>query len=1634
MEMENRKKIEIDRYEDIVVVRLPIEFRNRIWGEDYGVVQKTMRNLGETVKDVVIDGSYLEWVDPIPMLSLLISMAEIHQKKRIIYVIPNLDYASDNQKRVCEFLEKEGFLSVMLKYRVHIIEIKEFDYHTKNTDEELTNFSVETIRKKTNEELTRISEESVRIIHEFKDYIFFKDCKIMEAKVVDLNLFDSENQLDNSIELELESIKHRISSFIKPSQLNDIIWKTEMFLKETINNVYEHAYENKSSKYVGYYMRHRIGLADNTLSQSSRTNIERAYDKESRDLKPLNDKFPRVTSNFLEIYVIDAGIGLTRHYTLYRKNVIKKFREVWRETIGLGQEDFELGQRNKDNDKRIESIGHVQTTSVYGQRGTGNKKNTCFGGLYTLGQLLKGEFLLGRDYEDWIGDVLPVEHKNASYLLACDKGEECYIEGLSLMSRLAILQPMDHKDWMLSSSCSDCFIEAMEEEKSIYEKYFNCRFGEMSFNLSYIKDNRFSNLLFMNNAGKKYLEQKENVKFCFFLPNENVSKNNIYNFITDIQLQAGISNESKSVIISDIPVNECGLYQQALEFARYKDDFIRKVDRIIMISQRLSVLVLVKERNTYQGSPEETEKYINFKPREFSPHLSLLHAIEWLKTHDSMLTWYYITKNNATEGFFVNKEIKWFPEDKNQLDEKKKKGIIEGYLDLEKTLMDSFLKKMYQNVLQRTLCLAKKNGGCTYIAEDPLMIGLTDYMNNLFYNKSSIGDNPLVALGSVYVSGSTQNPDAVYNINLFRHKDTSYYFGRKSVIHLLAWFEKKDFFLKDVQECKSSFDKDYKRVGSTYAIAPFGWRYFPIPRYKPIRKDGNTMGNIEDISNRFSFTHEEMKYVEFKQIYKCSPKETYNYWQGRNAVFLGISHVDYETKHDILNINFPFIVRESFHIGSDLACFLLGEIMAAFGLEVENVKFHDNQIKFRNDVDEYKNQVKTKYAPHKCSFLIYPYHSNTERIIDIIKDYIDKDVKFIPLIAINKERNGTSFLPSPLTIEMLNKTIYEQRQKKDGGIVEKEINALLFDDAIIDGKTQEEIKHVMYKLGVHHIMSLFILERRRIPFNTSDNRNTSVFWRLDIPRLGSKYSCPLCAAINSISVFSSQIVSKNARKRVQEWIDIWGARTENTMDRIQTLTPIKIKLDHPAKRFGIYMEDGECKQCCGESNKIELHNSLGLTLYMGELLSITPRDDKMLHYCPNIKKVEEQDKELDNIQEEEQKYELDKNLDKLALLEMLCTNLLLYGKTISRKVREKIVYHIFNSAYLVQECNSHTAFAALVLMTQENDDLTCLEEIYCKYLKDNKRPNYDMLILLSYLGQRNEKVFSNLEEPRKLRQTPMTEDKAYRLFHSELYNGNGKDHDRPIKRLIQNRLDPAPQYLRRAEDAMDCLKYALDNIHDWNLSDWGEENEAIKIDEEINNIDNVKNAIDNTNWGKYNPDEYNCIDKVIDLSNRLSRIHDKIYMPLNIISNNQNFKDVFKLKERIILWSKDYDIGFIQFDRKIVNSNNIFEKWMIWDRTVDDEMKFLLDNAKDHSKGSIRIFEEEHKIWFKLEYAEDLSTVSILIWNKTSPEINAEFIRQESAKKTRYGKTRLNEELKIQVDWMDMPNNEIQTTITFPLI
>lgn len=606
------------------------------------------------------------------------------------------------------------------------------------------------------------------------------------------------------------------------------------------------------------YIRFRRGLADNSLAHSARHDLARAIDQESLACPVLRKSFLENINSFIEVFVLDAGKGLS--YDFFKNEKMPKFpfREAWRKTIGLGRRG-------------------PQSLS----------KNTRYGGLFTIGQVLENNYLAARDVSEWIGDVLPIQGAseffdvNRSYMSILTRTQ---VNGLALIGRISWKVASDeNKDWSTPFFSMNGNLHpyraALLEERDIYLKYSGRKFSTFSSNPYYIKDNKYGyNDSLLN---KKYFEQAAKSDFCLFLPEERLAKNAIYERVVGNFLH--VKNASKTLIIGDIPVWETGLYQYALEDAKYPLAFLSKYDKIILISKRLTVLVLKKSGSTFIRSKDDQVAYINHQPDEFSPDKSLQHYIEWLRTHDSMIFWRYLEQNNLLNEYYLRSDVEWYQGDQTI--------NLKGYLNFSKTLTDSFCVRMYENILERSLSLANRSG-CSYESIDVLTTRLCQYLNSIFYNKATAGA-VRIFLGSVFVSGYSERASQLLQpqggahntkVHFFYNTNTNLIRSGLQVMHLLLWpVNGEEWFSENVkQEIKLEGKGRYRRIGATHVIAPSGWKYFPIPRYKLINKqshkfiDNIKLADIQDPEN------------EFISIYKCSPPETYDYWQGRIGCQIGI--------------------------------------------------------------------------------------------------------------------------------------------------------------------------------------------------------------------------------------------------------------------------------------------------------------------------------------------------------------------------------------------------------------------------------------------------------------------------------------------------------------------------------------------------------------------------------------------------------------------------------------------------------------------------------------------------------------------------------------------------------------------------
>ena len=1497
-----------------------------------------------------------EWADPLPLLSLIISLVELDNEniKKKIY-LPVINKTSIEQKRFLAFISEQNFLVEIEKHGINI-------FHP-----------LEEIEGK----YIKITDSYKEKINSFKIHLSYNDCTILPANIVDLNHSSiSSIGIERYVDNMLHSIRHRIKNKITEQETYN---RMTLFLKETLENILDHAYKTKTKKYAGFYIRYRVGLLNNSLDNVSRESLKKIVQQEHTTCPRLHKKFVHNVSGFLEIFVIDAGNGLTKNYFNSDK---KNFREAWRETIGLGK-----------------------------RGGNSPIKNTEFGGLYTLSRLCLNNYLVARDFNEWIGDDLPIKGgnleyaPNKSYDLIIERSKQ--IEGLALIGRISWKNSTDEgKNWrkyQSNNSIENPFLKTLKEPKDIYSKYYKRHFYLMENKPFYIIDDRFK---FQNLELKKnYFSYRESCDFCLFLPQEGLSKNKIFNLIQDSFIKSKISK--KVIIIADIPIWEASLFELALERASFSKFFLEKFNKIILITRRLSVNILNKKNDVFISDKDASENYIKSKHKEYSPDLSLVHYIELIRTHDSMLYWQHIKDLNNDGEYFLNEKVTWYKD--------QEETHLQGFLNFAKTLTDNYFKKLYNFSLERSLILSSL--GCNYINSDILTKLISLKFNSLFYNKSNTKNHTKklrVLLGSVYVTGQTELESEVNKTNTSKVK--IYFFHNnnsdtdpKLIYKLFIWPSKGVNWINEnlSPQNEDIYSNSYRRVGTSYVIAPYGWKYFPIPRYKLFNR--KTKQFISDFDlNKINDSN-----YYFKSVYKSNPVETYSDWQGRKNQIISIGHNSYESNHDLFKINFPFIINESFLVGGKLAQFLVAEFLNSLGSDEKNLTHNDNDS-ILNGVKKY---LKTEYLNKKLnenSIIVYPYHFNSDYIISVVKKYIDPILhdKIIALFPINEERSSSTFLISPITIESIKKKIEKMRTKNPS----EQMNATIFDDATIGGKTRKEIKHILSSLGINNITTINILERRRLPFNTSDPDTTKSYWRLDIPRLGTKDICPICKVLTVFDNIKRNTTSEDVISRINDIKHLWKKKYPYHRSGEKIINPTNINFDENSKRlknkFGIYFDGKEHKQCGGENNKIEIINSLGLSIYISELYSMTSRDNLIFQYTNN-------DKISDEVK-----------------IEILSTYLLLFGKELPSLICKKIIEILFKLCK-DYELTNMSSYALVSLLSQGNDNL----EFLYRTFKDEGEVdinigNRDMQILCLILSLNPNSEFNKLKSLNRLRKGYENLKDLYKQFHSEIINDYGIKHDTPLQ-LILNESNHKLKNIRQAEDSCDKLHYLLEEIPSWNYRN---DNSKFQNDNYIKtSIDMISSYKNESQKINANYEEISTLKQIANkLFKFLELIHNELFLCVGI-----GLDDEFPIKQKIneLIEKSDLDIDFSENFKKIdlYTKDRMIERWIVWDKDVERKFSFLLKNIEHASKSINDPFNRtsvKKKAWLNIDYYEPENKLSLVIYNHSNKF--AQEVKASTNKKIKREKLHL-KELKISIDYEDyiVGNTKLKllkTIITFPYL
>ena len=1152
---------------------------------------------------------------------------------------------------------------------------------------------------------------------------------------------------------------------------------------------------------------------------------------------------------------------------------------------------------------------------------------TRCGGLHLLGRLLSenNDFIRGRDEDSWYGDALPLKRKSTDAHRLAYGFDRCGmpVEGLSWTTRLSWLAPTDTEGLGIWRKWQgDSAKNPVLHE--LQSNKIDLELSDLSF-----KDSRFEGFFGWLNK----IEIKGNEKQFVYLVKPGLSKNDILNSIEKVSRRFS-PNLKIDLIIGEIPSHEAVTYAAALD--NLTVDFRQKwpgvFSKITLITQQLSVFILTykKTTNGFEYRKEITDSFYSYDPSgEFDPSSNIRHYIRWLRYHDSGIFWRYIIEKHNDDHTYIGGKIKWSPEGKE----------INGYLDFAQTMTDMSIRHLYRITLERLPCL-KPDARCELVAMDNHVRELVTHYNSTTLPRLRSKSEFTIYIGSVQVTGLTRDmavsgqTSADYmSVHFFRHIDSDV-----DTAHLFLW-PQQDWLRKHFKHEKLY----YERIDKSAVIAKGGWSCFQLPRFD---------------KNKQSF-------------YGQTPKDTYDDWQDPNPCIMKVGHWCYESNHDLLTVNLWNALKYSFITWGNLACFLMKTFFNALGIKDKNHLTEEGRIWFE------KIRKNNRSKSWETCAIIYPSHPNTDFTIKYLLDSVTEESrrKIIAVRPIRKTRGRSAFLISPSVIERIKKLIDASHSK----------NILLFDDALISGRTNLELEHLLFSIGAKNIYTLVVLERRRLPGEASQKKTTLAYWRLDVPVIGNELTCPICRVLDKTNQFSTYIISREAKKRIDEWQDEWKLSSPLTDWTSHGLSPVAINLLSPRKKFSTYQNDSGKYSSIGE--RIVLRRSTGLTTFASELHSMVFRDDYVLEILKR-----------------------ETGLNESAIVELITSQLILFGEEFTTEIRHKLLMILFKTINQIDSIDRHSSLAALVFFIQSDSTLKSVVDDLCKYSElDRMILNTDLAIVIAYTIH----LFPDLihltrpgiEDAQRLLKQNVDISNLYHYLHLEIFSKQGRAHVNHLEKFINDPFVEKTVLITNVLNTIDHLKYLIEKINFTYLrTDKGNEKtskELLKeIDSKLNDAYKAVNALKDQN-----PNE--AVDfaktKVNQLLTCLDLLHDRLFFPLSITEINRNGSRPFEETELIKIpsnYTKDRiknmreEAGRDQFSEELLRlsiSGKIFPKedreevWVIWDAGVKKIVDYLVMNVR-HSNNAIKDYwhysEGLAHMWMHIEYERDFLT--ILLANSSS--------------------------------------------------
>lgn len=1521
-----------------LVLKAQEDFNEGSWGAWFGQIQQVLRQgawKGKTITSCHLDFTDCRWADPLPLLSIAICMADFEKiggSVSLAFPAPcvpsesgelNCDERSVDQSRLLKFLSREGLLQILAFPEIRSLSTSSALVLKRR----VVTIGGEKITSDENrsEILKKLSELWVPLAFEESTCLkatLLNICRPEESG--DSAPLDAIDQwVDQILYQEIEQV---IVDKVPRWAHRSLTYRLLMFLRETLHNVAEHSYAE--SGFAAVYVRYRegaLGQAPSTWRKLDRY-IKREQDNARMPLlqtKRMTEAFARNRTGFFEVYVVDNGCGLCRT----------------------------LGRSTSHGDS--EPV-HQAMLDVFDRWcSSKSERTTEYGGLYLIRLLLEPvrDYVRIRDEDTWWGSELPIPHGERGTRLLGQLAIKAYgrdnareaVRGLAWTSRLSWLERGDipgyRQPWRGIGKESAKLLSILQEATT----------DNSILNGIYIHDCRFSGEAWSKAQNSK----EEHTDVLLLLPSINWMRNRIQEEIARVLTNSQL-RDGGTLIIGDIASEEAITYFAAIQNAMiFMKPPFSILSRVILVTRELKVCVLERDSKGLLGeSGKSSASYVrggvkrdNYLTESLSQyfHVVRLHdAIRFWKIAGPFIKSDHPTTRNSMVEAFLDEHVDW------------NEGVIlDCYLDFPQTLTHPVCRDIYTIALQRLTGLFPAQN-CELTAIDPLVDSLVVRFNADRHPPPRFkeeGGRRIVLeaprkhlrIGSIQVTGLTERSENEGNdpvFHLFKHPN-----GIANGYYLLPWLVSASAKLLqlslDEQELPPG---SYRRVGRTPVIARDGWKAYRLPRFDE---------------------HEQ-------PVYEQAPRESYRSWQEPSRATMKIGHWHYGGHHDLLSINLMLafdteLDRISLVLAGTLARWAYANLFRVFSVKSAHLTDAGKSVCKAIEDDGYRKLLPTWLA-EKNAVLIYPSHPVTDHIIDrflsLFKDHSALSsvrARIYAVLPVRRNRGGSGLQISGLMLDRLDRIRVGRKSKRPP--------VVFFDDAVISGRTYEELKRLLRSKGFEDIYSFVLLDRQRLPSadHAAGDRHVC-HWRLDVPSIGSSAHCPLCRARSRIEDLASRIASSEHKRRIESWRKHWAARNPTTDWGDSGLRPVPISLIKPERKFGIVPDEarpGTYRQIGGKDQQIHLSNSAGLVAWVTELHSITSRDDLPLRIVSK------------------------EHLEPEVRIQLIASQLLLFFGELDSTLAYDLGLNLLAALWEAKEHDRNTALGVLTLIACGNK---YLRKIIGEFLKDDVRKrlfheskvdeaekdlnwlNVDFIILLAFcMTLRVIKDQPQLERASRLLSPSGSRRDLYFRLHREVQDVQGAAHNPPLRRLVQwEELQEEPEksipdwvasvgQLRVISKVVEQHWLRADTYAHKEFGTLRSkiETTGVALEQRLHELDNiVKSAVDR---GKSGVVFRKCKELAPILVEEGEKLHASLFMPIGIQTLGGN-NDCKLMSELTLVFPNPGEINdktislhesvahLEELDRSKLKKKNLVEAYVVWDSEIIWSLREILTNAK-HAEG-----------------------------------------------------------------------------------